>query len=108
MFQRVDTNHSGAISKKELREALTTDTGLRAMIEQANLPKRLKFLMHHLDHNQDGLISLAEFRGAIASDAMHQLFEAIDVNQDGHVSREELRRKLRMDDEIQTLIKEAG
>ena len=89
-FQMFDTNGDKALSKAEIEAAQARSVAQA----QANAIKRTETEFARMDSNQDGQLSLAEFKaGAPAprvADA-DQMLQKLDTNKDGKIGQDEYR-----------------
>merc|ERR1712050_10289 len=69
IFESIDANSDGAVSKPELATALLADSNLGALIKDAGFNTNFAVL-EQLDSNQDGFLSWVEFEGHLKSQAV--------------------------------------
>ena len=116
VFDAIDTDHSGVISRAELASKLRKDDVLENIlrmhtnltpctIESAHGQTQVDILLDSMDQQGDGSISWQDFVEGVAHAEAKRIFKAIDRNDTGSVSRDEFHRKLQLDDELETLLK---
>jgi len=131
IFESIDTNADGGVSKAELVAALDKDATLGALIKEAGLDQDYSAL-EKLQTSKESCVTWEEFyahlkKAAVAEvletgnvaavelaaderalQQLKQLFESLDANADKAVSREELAAGLKKDESIGKLIEEAA
>jgi len=131
IFDSIDANADGNVSKDELMTALGKDENLGALIKESGLDQDYNAL-EKLQTSTDGRVTWDEFQAnlkkaavaevlktgnvaavELAADekALQQLrkvFDALDSNKDGAVSKDELTAGLAKDESLGQLITEAG
>merc|ERR1711972_122987 len=124
IFDSIDANADGTVSKEELAVAVEKDGSLGAFIEEAGLCLNTDF------SNKDGRVSWEEFQKDLKEKAVEEvrltgelaaaevpvrekvitqlkgIFDSIDTNKDGSVSKEELAAKLKADTDEHGLMKD--
>jgi len=129
IFDGVDANEDGGVSKAELTNALAKDENLGALIKEAGLSQKYNIL-DQLDTNKDGCVTWDEFRTNLKEAAVQEvketgnvaaaelpadekvlrqlksLFESLDANEDGGVSKEELATGLKKGTDEHGLMKD--
>lgn len=119
IFDSVDANDDGTVSKDELTAALSKDASLGAFIKEAGF--NLNTDLRLLDTNKDKCVSWEEFQKHFKQEAIEEIvqtgqlaaaevpadekvirqlkaiFDSLDTNEDGSVSKDELEAKLRAD-----------
>jgi len=119
IFDSVDANDDGTVSKDELTAALAKDESLGAFIKEAGF--NLNTDLRLLDTNKDKCVSWEEFQKHFKQEAIEEIvqtgqvaaaevpadekvitqlkaiFDSIDANKDGSVSRAELEAQLKAD-----------
>jgi len=94
-FHMMDENQDGELDKSELREALR-----KLGVHRDLLDKDVKTLMEAADTNDDGVISLDEFKNWYlrekirAGRRIEKLFHVFDEDRDGFISKEECKSLL--------------
>jgi len=94
-FHMMDENQDGELDKSELREALR-----KLGVHRDLLDKDVKTLMEAADTNDDGVISLHEFKNWYlrekirAGRRIEKLFHVFDEDRDGFISKEECKSLL--------------
>lgn len=130
IFDKIDANTDGAISKAELAKALHADTSLVDFIKDAGFNPKFSVL-DQLDTNNDGYVTWEEFRTHLKVQAvaeveagtdlkaaevpakekalaqLREVFKGLDANADAAVSKEELSAALKEDERLVTLMKDA-
>jgi len=130
IFDSIDVNKDGNVSKAELVTALDKDASIGDLIKDAGLNQEYN-AMEQLQTSKDGHVTWEEFlanlkeaakkevleTGAVqgvelaanekAVQQLKKLFDTLDRNKDGAVSREELAAGMEKDASIGQLIKEA-
>ena len=91
-FHAIDTDHSGTISMKELRESMATVRGLKD-------DSKLHDLIKGIDINSDFEINYNDFvaaamvkRISIDEDRLHLAFEALDVDEKGYLDYDSIKQ----------------
>jgi len=131
IFDGIDANDDGSVSKAELTAALDKDACLGALIKEAGLNTSFSVL-DSLDTNKDGRVTWDEFHFHLKKAAVEEvkatgdlaaaeapadekalaqlkkIFDSMDANKDGTVSKSELSTALKKDDQLEKLISEAG
>jgi len=131
IFDSIDANEDGTVSKDELKAALDKDESLGTLIKEAGFKLAYSDLSG-LDTNKDGSVSWEEFEGNLKEKAVEEvaqtgglaaaelpahekvtkqlraIFDSIDANQDGSVSKDELRAKLTSDKDEHGLMKDGS
>jgi len=90
LFDRMDVNHDGVISRAEFNRAHQAGPNVQAGLSQS--------LFERVDVNHDGVITREEFNRAQQS-----LFDKLDVNHNGVISREEFIRAYEAGQIIQSM-----
>merc|ERR1719188_550462 len=117
IFDSVDANDDGTVSKDELSAALARDESLGLFIKEAGF--NLNTDLRLLDTNKEKCVSWAEFQKHFKQEAIEEIvqtgqvaaaevpadekvisqlkaiFDSIDTNKDGSVSRDQLEAKLK-------------
>ncbi|KAA3679414.1 uncharacterized protein DEA37_0004572 [Paragonimus westermani] len=88
LFDRLDVNKDGKVSRSELKE------GMKSLGADG---KVVESLMNYLDMDEDGFISMREFRVALCLNSektidWQQLFDALDSDHSGDITVSELKR----------------
>jgi Ca2+-binding EF-hand superfamily protein len=115
VFDSIDTDHSGVISRAELAQKLKKDDALERVLrmktdltprtlESAHGQTQIDMLLDVMDQRGDGSISWQDFVEGVAQVEAQRIFDGIDRNHTGSVSRDEFHRKLQLDDELETLL----
>jgi len=124
VFDSIDADADGTVSKEELAAAIEKDGSLGAFIEEAGLSLNTDL------SSKDGRVSWEEFQKDLKEKAVEEvrltgglaaaegpahkkvmtqlkgIFDSIDANQDGSVSKDELAVKLKADCDEHGLIKD--
>jgi len=128
VFDSIDADHDGTVSKEELAAALEKDKSLGAFIEAAGF--NLNTDLRRIDTNKDGRVSWEEFQKDLKEKAVEEvrltgelaaaevpaqelaltqlkgIFDSIDTNKDGSVSKDEFAAKLKADTDENGLMKD--
>merc|ERR1712113_1261598 len=124
VFDSIDADADGTVSKEELAAAVEKDASLGALIEEAGLSLNTVF------SNKDGRMSWEDFQKELKEKAVEEvrltgelaaaevaarekvltqlkgIFDSIDADQSGSVSKDELAAKLKADRDEHGLIKD--
>ena len=105
IFQRIDTNSNGLLSRSEIAEAIQmlADNGELELNENSPLELATKFISN-ADANHDGYVDKEEFEASLLAfstevkniEAARNAFQVIDVNGDGVLDREEVAKAIEM------------
>jgi len=131
IFDSIDVNKDGNVSKTELVSALEKDPSIGALIKDAGMNQEYNAL-EQLQTGKDGHVTWEEFLANLKEAAkkevletgevqgielaadekalqqLRKLYDTLDSNKDGSVSREELAAGMQKEAGIEQLIKEAG
>jgi len=131
IFDSIDVNKDGNVSKAELVAALEKDASIGDLIKDAGLNQEYN-AMDQLQTSKDGHVTWEEFLANLKEAAkkevletgevkgielaadekalqqLRKLYDELDRNKDGAVSREELAAGMEKDADIGQLVKEAG
>jgi len=131
IFESIDANKDGNVSKGELVAALEKDERLGALIKEAGMNQEYNAL-HKLETSTDGRVTWEEFQQVLKQQAVEEvkatgnvaavelaadekalqqlklIFESLDANHDKAVSRDELAAGLQKDENLRNLVEEAG
>lgn len=105
IFEKLDTDKSGELSRDELRAGFLNYTPLRKAPGFGNYNEEFKDEIHDdadelfasIDFDNDGEITEAELRvhlrtsSDFSDTAITNIFQMLDINKDGGITREELR-----------------
>jgi len=130
IFDSIDVNKDGNVSKAELVAALEKDASIGALIKDAGMNQEYN-AMEQLQTSKDGHVTWEEFLANLKEAAkkevmetgevkgielaadekalqqLRKLYDSLDSNKDGAVSREELAAGMEKDAGIGQLVKEA-
>ena len=100
VFDLIDADGGGSISKKELLSAMRSNHVARDMLSESEAlrplmkPKGMAQLWAKLDVDHDGSISLPEWEAAASSVADHEklrrVFQSIDIDDSNTISKKEI------------------
>lgn len=89
VFNGMDANKSGTVSKKEFAAEMAKNPSLTAMCGIAGLS--LDFFLKEQLNNEDGKLTWTSFRDQFTAQAsLLKLFDGIDKNKSGSISKNEL------------------
>lgn len=135
IFNSIDVDGDGSVTKRELQAKLQADTTIQDLLTKSGGSS--DYVMDQLDVDGDGHVTFAEFEMMLSTDAsklaedivpgsaevlppappppeahsvdkLKALFDKIDASGDGKVSREELRAHMAKDDTVAELLVHAG
>jgi len=131
IFDSIDTNEDGSVSKAELTVALDKDPNLGTLFKEAGFNPNYE-VIGRLGTNADGRVTWEEFEASLKQAAvaevhesgfvaaaelpadekalqqLRKLFALIDANGDGGISKKELSEGLKKDESVGKLVEEAG
>jgi len=134
IFDAVDADKSGSVSKDELTAALEADQNLGGLVKEAGL-NDVFFVLNQLDTNENQRISWGEFKAHLKKAAeeevaenghiaaatrlaeekalaqLRAIFDKLDADEDGAVSKSELQARLeenREEDSLGRVIEQAS